>query len=110
MNKQLTNNQIKDIVSQIYHISNQLQPIYNKAKVPFLYHLLRKMQVNFVLISEILTERLEKNSKNENIEKSNSNKDNEQSSFSKKKTQLMYQIPQDEDTKAPILGGIHLYN
>jgi hypothetical protein len=60
MNKQLTTNQIKDIVSQVYQISNQLQPIYNKCRVPFLYQLQRKMQVNFVLLSDILTERLEK--------------------------------------------------
>ena len=110
MNKQLTNNQIKDIVSQVYQISGQMQTIYRKCRVPFLYHLHRKMQVNYVLLSEILTERLEKNNKQDIVEKEETTKSSEQASRSKKKTQLISQAPQNENIKAPLLGGVHLYN
>ena len=40
--KQLTNNQIKDIVSQSYNISHQLKKIFEKCGVTFLYELQRK--------------------------------------------------------------------
>ena len=68
------------------------------------------MQVNFVLLSDILTERLEKSVKQENVEKYNAIKNNEHESYNKKKTQLMYQIPHDSNKKMNLLGGVHLYN
>ena len=60
INKQLSNNQIKDIVSQSYHLSQQLKSIYDDCKLPALFNIQRKFQVNFVLITNILTDRIEK--------------------------------------------------
>lgn len=70
LSKQLTNNQIKDIVSQSYSISHQLRQIYEHCKVPFLYNLQKKMQINSVLICSILTDRLEKQNATEATSKS----------------------------------------
>lgn len=55
LGKQLTNNQIKDIVSISYSIFNQLKNIAQKTGAMFLYNLQKKMQINSVIICSLLT-------------------------------------------------------
>lgn len=59
LTRQLTNNQIKDVVAQSYNIFGQLRQIFDKMGVNFLYEILKKMQINSVLICSILTEKLD---------------------------------------------------
>lgn len=59
LTKQLTTNQIKDVVSQTYSIFCQLRRIFEKVEAMFLYEILRKMQINIVMVCSVLTDRLE---------------------------------------------------
>jgi hypothetical protein len=59
LTRQLTNNQIKDVVAQSFNIFGQLRQIFDKMGVKFLYEIVKKMQINSVLICSILTEKLD---------------------------------------------------
>lgn len=69
LTRQLTNNQIKDVVAQIYNIFCQLRQIFDRMGVKFLYEIVRKMQFNSVLICSILTDNLDKQTDSLNISK-----------------------------------------
>jgi len=60
LSRQLTPNQIKEIVAHSFSIFNQLKYFFEKSKVQYLYSLMRKLQINTVLMTSILTDRLEK--------------------------------------------------
>jgi hypothetical protein len=60
LNKQLSSNQIKDIVANTYNIFCQLRRIFDNSGTPHLYEIARKMQVNSVVLISILTGRIDK--------------------------------------------------
>lgn len=60
MGKQLTNNQIKDVFANSYNIFCQMKHIFDNAGVHDLYEVVKKMQVNSVMLSTLLAERVDK--------------------------------------------------
>ena len=58
--KQLTNNQIKDVIATTYHIFAQLKRIFEHAGMKDVFDVVKKMQVNSVALATILTERIDK--------------------------------------------------
>lgn len=60
LGKQLSSNQIKDLVANTYNIFCQLRRIFDNSGVPNLYEIVRKMQVNSVVLISVLTERIDK--------------------------------------------------
>ena len=108
--KQLSNNQIKDIVAQSFNMVQQLKKIFNDCEVPFLYQIVRKMQVNQVLTTNILIERVEKNrSKQEcNCKDQNLALANELSQGIINISKEVQELP--KSSKIAMMGGVHLYN
>lgn len=62
LGKQLSSNQIKDLVANTYNIFCQLRRIFDNSGTPHLYEIIRKMQVNSVVLISILTDRIDKKS------------------------------------------------
>lgn len=60
LGKQLSSNQIKDLVANTYNIFCQLRRIFDNSGTPHLYEIVRKMQVNSIVLISILTERIDK--------------------------------------------------
>ncbi len=67
LGKQLTNNQIKDSFANSFSIFSQMRSIFDHAGVSDLYEVVRKMQVNSVLLSTLLAERADHKSSQEKI-------------------------------------------
>ena len=108
--KQLSTNQITDIVAQSYHISNQLKGIFQRCKVPFLFALQRKMMITNVLISSILTERLDKPALNTVPCKCQLTPKSQATSHDSFQAHQPTGSLQANHSKLPRLGGVHLYN
>jgi hypothetical protein len=105
ISKQLTNNQIKDVFANSYSIFCQMKLIFENAGVHDLYEVIKKMQVNAVLLSTLLAERIDKRTDQLTVK-----------TVSAEVIATVKSMPNEAESqingksKSPKLGGICLYN